>query len=397
MQKAIPDWSDKCLFLLLLIAIFMTACAHRRFYESATVAFNSGDYDGAVYNSVEALKNKPDYPEAIALLRNSVTPAYEYHIRVAKRNEDAHDFDRAIAEYKSIERLIEAVSSVRRDIILDDVSEKKRIASDNAAEAHYNRGRTLLQEGEENHDRNKLIAAAIEFRTAQEFVPGYKYSQSLYERARKGGVTRIAVLPFQDANVFTDYRGALADQIIAAAMKKNTEFIDFITREHLGKIEKEKAIYQLGIVDSKTAIEMGKALGVHYIVTGKVISAVIDGPKRTDAKGSNSCRVREKKDQYRDGYAIWTTYELKSTAVVSASFQVIDVKTGQIIGADTVRPEETDVARWKEFKGDEDCLPWEIRHFSNGKTTVDGGPVLQGRAFEKASEEIALKLLERSK
>lgn len=395
MQKVIPNFIAKYLFLLILFSMFLTACAHKRFYESATVAFNGGDYDGAVYNSVQALKNKPDFPEAVALLRQAVTPAYERHLRAAKRHEDAGDFDRAVAEYKSIERLIEAVTSVRRDIILEDVSREKKIASENAAEAHYNRGRDLLQVGEENRDRNKLIAAAIEFRTAQEFVPGYKYSQSLYERARKGGVTRIAVLPFQDANIFTDYGGVLADQIIAAAMKKNTEFVDFITREHLGQIEREKVIHQTGIVDPKTAIEMGKVLGVHYIVTGKVISDVVDGPKRTDARGSNGCKVREKKDQSRDGYAVWTTHELKSTAVVNASFQLIDVKTGQILGADTVRPKITDIAKWKEFKGDEDCLPWEVEHYSNGKTAVDSGHVLLGRTFEKASEEIAGKLVER--
>lgn len=391
MRRFITYFFDKILFFLSL-AVFITACAHERYYEMAGTAFNTGDYDGAVYNSVEALKSKPDYIEALMLLRNAIKPAYDYHLSAAKAYESKQEFDRAVAEYKSIERLIEAVSSVRKDIILDDVSKIKRQSSHKAAEAHYSRGKALLEEGEKTRNRSRLLEAAIEFRKAQEFMPGYKQSSSLYERAREGGVTRVAVLPFVHLNAFTDYGDALADQIIAAGMRKDAEFIDFITREHLRRVEGEQIMSSAGLLDPRSAAGIGKVLGVHYIVTGKIISAIVDGPKRTDAKGSDRCQVKEKKDRYRDGNVYWATHELKATAVVHVSFQLIDIKTGQIITADTVRPEQTDVAKWQEFKGDEDCLPSEVRHFSNGKTNIDSGTVLLGTAFEKASDEIAEKV-----
>lgn len=79
------------------------------------------------------------------------------------------------------------------------------------------------------------------------------------------------------------------------------------------------------------------------------------------------------------------------------SFQIIDVKTGQIIVADSIKTDVTDMAKWMEFTGAGDCLSWDVRNFSNGKKDVDGGQILISRAIEKTSNEIAGKLVERFK
>ncbi|MBI3756179.1 MAG: hypothetical protein HY265_08475 [Deltaproteobacteria bacterium] len=138
---------------------------------------------------------------------------------------------------------------------------------------------------------------------------------------------------------------------------------------------------------------MGNLSGAQYVVTGKVISATVDSPKRIDNKGTSTCRIREKKDQYRNGSVSWTTHELKSTAAVNSSYQIIDVKTGRITAADSVRAEEADAAKWIEFNGDENCLPWEVSNFSNKKQTIADSQILLGKALEKASGEIAGKLV----
>ena len=103
-------------------------------------------------------------------------------------------------------------------------------------------------------------------------------------------------------------------------------------------------------------------------------------------------RIREKKDQYRNGSVSWATHELKSTAAVNLSYQIIDVKTGRIVAADSIKTEETDAAKWIEFNGDENCLPWEVSNFSNKKQTIADGRILLGKALEKAGGEIAAKI-----
>ena len=382
-----------CRVFFLLIAILAAfGCAHKRYYQEANDAFSRGDYDRASFMSVEALREKPDFAEALDLLRTAVPRAFEQHGSRAKSNEERQDFDGAVAEYRKIENLAGAVSSVRSDIDLPDVSVQKRVVSLSAAESHYLTGLELLKEGEAASGSGRFKQAAVEFRKAQEFVPDYKDSKALYERARHEAVIRVAVLPFWDAGYGAQGR-ILADHVIARAMGRNPEFLEFVTREHFYQIEKE--IGQTVIFDSKKSVEMGKVLGVQYIVIGRVLSAIVDGPERTDSRGSDSCSIWEKKDQYRTGTVSWVTHELKASAVVNASFQIIGVETGQIVAADTVGMEETDIAMWTEFKGDEKCLPYKAWSYKDGNKTIEGPELLLGRAIEKAGGEIAGKLVER--
>ncbi|MBI4972492.1 MAG: putative toxin-antitoxin system toxin component, PIN family, partial [Candidatus Omnitrophica bacterium] len=95
-----------------------------QYYKSANEAYSIGDYDRAVYMSVEALKAKSDYPEAIALVQSAAPLAYQSRIKRAADYEDRQDYDSAVSEYNAIERLIAAVFSVRKDISFADVSTK---------------------------------------------------------------------------------------------------------------------------------------------------------------------------------------------------------------------------------------------------------------------------------
>lgn len=384
------------LIIVVILFLICAGCAHKTYYKNATAAYNSGNFDTAVYMSVNALKSKPDYPEALDLLRNAIPVAYERHIKRADDYEKLKNYDAAVIEYRAIERLTSAVASVRGDIILEGVSDKKEFASGKAAESLYRDGLALLQEGEARRDNEKLKAAAIKFRKAQEFVSGYKDSRSLYDTARKGAMVRLAILPYRESG-YTNYGKTLTDQIIARAVKLNPEFLEFVTRENLYDIEREKIISRTGIIEPRTAVEMGKVLGVQYIVIGKVLSATVDAPARKDTRGSRTCRIKDSNDRERNASVSWVIYELKATAEVNTTFQLIDVKTGQIVGADIVKTKEDDWAMWMDYGGDEGCLTYGEKSLHNGRRTVEGRDVLLSKAIEKASTEIAGKLVERFK
>lgn len=80
---AIINRPQRIFLALVLLLLVLSGCAYKRLYADATIAYDSGDYDNAVYKGVEALKDKPDYPEAIALLKNAAPLAYERHIKKA--------------------------------------------------------------------------------------------------------------------------------------------------------------------------------------------------------------------------------------------------------------------------------------------------------------------------
>lgn len=380
----------------IILTLICAGCAHRGYYKNAISAYNSGNYDAAVYMSLNALKSKPDYPEALVLLRNAAPLAYEHHIRQAESQKKLKNYDAAVNEYSAIEKLASAVASVRRDMIFEGVADIKALASRNAAEAHYAAGLTLLHEGEAARDNKIMRSAAIRFRKSYEFVPGYEDSMSLYDRARYGAMVRMAILNFS-SNSWTDYGKIITDQILAKAVRQNPEFLEFVAGEHLYDVEKRRLFGRSGILDSNTAVKMGKAEGVQYIVVGMVNSANVDRPGRRDTRGSATCRIRESKDRERNGSAYWTIYELKAIATINFTYQLIDVRTGQIGSSDIVNASGNDATRWMTYGGDEGCLPSSASFLLNARQTVEGDRVLLERAIDKASTEIANKLVEKFK
>lgn len=140
-------------------------------------------------------------------------------------------------------------------------------------------------------------------------------------RARK----RIAVLSF-DAPM--EYRTAqlgnvIGDMLTTALVKMGLEVIE---RSQLEAVLREQQLARSGIVDPATAVEMGKILGVDYILGGRITEFGIRDESQLGgviAQFSVGVRVR------------------RSTARVKADVRLIDVRTGRILMAETGEGRET--------------------------------------------------------
>ena len=64
--------------------------------------------------------------------------------------------------------------------------------------------------------------------------------------------------------------GALQDLMTTALMENGEGKIRLIERERMAEILGEQKLASSGMVDEKTAVSMGKLLGVRYMITGKV-------------------------------------------------------------------------------------------------------------------------------
>jgi len=115
------------------------------------------------------------------------------------------------------------------------------------------------------------------------FAPLLLAAAPLLARVPKADRPRICVLEFPVVNGAYDgwagwgygggrasISGALQDLMTTNLMTEGEGKVRLIERENIEKIIGEQKFSNSGMVDEKTAVEMGKILGVRYMITGKV-------------------------------------------------------------------------------------------------------------------------------
>ncbi|MDU2063384.1 MAG: CsgG/HfaB family protein [Sporomusaceae bacterium] len=130
---------------------------------------------------------------------------------------------------------------------------------------------------------------------------------------------RIGITKFETNNYTVRVRGGYYDiglgasDMLTTELAKNRNF-EVVEREQIRSVLQEQGFGASGAVDPSTAPQMGKLLGLKYIVYGKILSA----------------GAEEKHDQ------IMGLHIDKLTAKVRISVRMIDATTGSIVWADQV-------------------------------------------------------------
>jgi curli biogenesis system outer membrane secretion channel CsgG len=143
--------------------------------------------------------------------------------------------------------------------------------------------------------------------------------------AQKGGgeKPRIAVLEFKNKadNQWWYHGGAAAAQdVFVTELVKSGKF-RVVDREQLEAMMQEKHLTQSGDIDPKTAMKLGKILGVNYLLTGAVTEY-----GNTDVSGGGGGVSAGKR---------------KFVAALNA--RLINASTGEVLWADEASQEETSV------------------------------------------------------
>jgi TolB-like protein len=116
---------------------------------------------------------------------------------------------------------------------------------------------------------------------------------------------RVAVLPFKNESQLHDsyFGDGLDDQLNAGLF--HTKAYEIIDRASLDAVLKEQRLGATGVIDPRTAVQIGKILGVDYLVIGNIIYAGIDD-----------------------------SIFLNTGAKVSVAVRMIDVATGEVVFAE---------------------------------------------------------------
>lgn len=158
-----------------------------------------------------------------------------------------------------------------------------------------------------------LVAAAI--------------APNLVSAADKSSKPRIAVIEFKNkADNQWWYRGGAeaAQDVFVTELVKSGKF-RVVEREQLAALMQEKGLTLSGDVDPKSAIKVGKLLGVNYLLTGSVTEygATEKGARGPGIGGLPSFSVGKK------------------SFVAAMNARLIDTSTGEILWADEARAEES--------------------------------------------------------
>jgi curli biogenesis system outer membrane secretion channel CsgG len=138
---------------------------------------------------------------------------------------------------------------------------------------------------------------------------------------------RVAVIEFENKadNQWWRSTGAQAAQdIFVTELVKSRKFV-VIEREKINSIMQEKGLTLGGDIDPKTAMRIGKLLGLNYLLTGAVTEY---GSSNTGAHGP--------------GMGNLPSFGVRKTVFVAAlNARLINVSTGEIVWADEARKEES--------------------------------------------------------
>jgi curli biogenesis system outer membrane secretion channel CsgG len=138
---------------------------------------------------------------------------------------------------------------------------------------------------------------------------------------------RIAVIEFTskaENQSWLQNGAAAAQDVFVTELVKSRKFV-VIEREKINAIMKEKGLTLSGDIDSKTAMQIGKLLGLNYLLTGVVTEY---GNTDTNAHGP--------------GVGVLPGFGAHKRSFVAAlNARLINVSTGEIVWADEARKEET--------------------------------------------------------
>jgi TolB-like protein len=210
---------------------------------------------------------------------------------------------------------------------------------------------------------------------------------------------RIAVMPFDNLSGKSWY-GAIgvvvADRIISDAMEnpKNMEFLEFVTREKIDELIKELKFEQSEFVDPASAARIGKLLGIHAFVFGKITSVVSDYPPDIVSNYREEDEVSQGKNKpKRKVTATVTAITRRATAKVNASYQIVDVERGTIVKSGNVPHIVNIEILFGKYRGDKEALSRKSRQLcAIPEAYPPPDDELVNRAAEGAARDLAMEI-----
>lgn len=181
--------------LLLALLTLGTAC------KSTYKAYQKGDYQKAVFNSLDRLKKSPNNRKSREALREAYPALLSYvqeKIDQDKLSNDPLKWEKVIGHYVLLNRVYDEIRTTpaARDIIRSpqNFNAELRTAKQNAAAARYAMGTQGLNRGRRG-DREAAKEAYFHFAKADEILPNYRDARQLAQESREYATLFVEIEP----------------------------------------------------------------------------------------------------------------------------------------------------------------------------------------------------------
>lgn len=195
----------------------------------------------------------------------------------------------------------------------------------------------------------------------------YKDASALRQQCVDKGRYAIAVLPFNVAGnqMQTAQAATLQAYVTSALTNINDPFIHVVDRDNIQKILDEQRLGMSGVVDESAAVSAGKLMGAQAVVMGTVISyqEVPGSPRKSTKEGYESYQVKELNSETNESVYVtrykpvnYTEFYKENKAMISFSFKLVSLETGQVLLSKVVEREADDHAWYASYSGNVKAL-----------------------------------------
>ncbi len=166
----------------------------------------------------------------------------------------------------------------------------------------------------------------------------YKGAVALKNKALDKGTITIALLPFSNGTRESGAEISLSAYTLSALTSIKDPFLRVVDRENMMAILQEQKLQLSGIVDDKTAVEVGKIVGAQIILTGTILK--FDQKKGSITRERRNAFQAYQEKQVSNGQEIMVTkyrpieydyYYGKSYCALDAQMKLISLKTGELL------------------------------------------------------------------
>ncbi|RKY90128.1 hypothetical protein DRQ15_08100 [candidate division KSB1 bacterium] len=360
-----------------LIALAKTKLAEAH-YQKAVNFYNAGDYSTAIEHLEQVQRYVENYKDTAEYLRKCKEGLANEYYQKGQSFMIRGEYQKAIEEFEKSTALVPNF----------------RNASYQIAKAKEELVRTNYEKGEEYFRAGHYKQALDSFAKVLEYRSDYRDVREKYEEARDRLTVKVAALPFRTSGLSASFGNVVVEQIISKAISQQREFLAFVDRQHLREILKEQALGQTGVIDEKTAAQVGRLTGANTIMTGTITLVSVHEPAVTKTTKKANYYV-----SYLDSRGIkrkkpvpfyYTCFRKERSVDIQISYQLISVETGQIIESKSMRQHHTDVATWVTCPKERiNSLPSEDKKRLYASQEPKSRNTLVAEAIDKLSQKVA--------
>ena len=393
----------KLFYFFLLSSIWLSGCAifipGYKEYSTAKKYFDDGNYHQTIIYISKSLQEKPDNDDALTLLELAYPMAISQHesrANILRAKTIKSKWPKLVDEYETLNELTNEVRKLKSILKLEigyqlslnikDYTNQLIEAKPLAADYHYMKALDYSK----NLSKMSQKEAAINFKLALKYVPGYMNAQKLYTESREAATITLLIGPFSGNKNIVRY---IRNQMMVSQLKNSKEFLRIINRDQLETILNEQSLIQSGITENDY-IKIGKLSSADHILSATIVSSYRPVEKIIEKDIKQDKMIVLETEEYVDSTGAKKTREIKGTvmavvqhykkssgAKLELSYQITDLNNNRIVYSGSLSGKENFFHEWASYEGDKRALNKKFK-----------GLIKRTDRFAPSKDEMLLKI-----